>query len=347
MKKLILTLLCVILSSCCQATNYLIHDIDLGDAANSLPIKINNASEIVGVFDKDGNSEPFFWSPISGLTVISDIPSGEDWFRIESMNNLGQVVGTCLVKEGWFFKADVKHGFIWSQDSGFIDLGSINGKDTWALDIDDRGRVVLVSEGSCYLWDAGKITKLNNIIGVRSPSKSYPDVVMNNHDQIAFYQDLPNRKGVTHDAKLCDLNTHECRSIMNDLKGIPSVGAINDFGTVVGTIFHYNRVDGFIAWPKNGLQIVRNFEPMSLNCDAVVVGSSYNENSDLRATIFKNGWLSDLTDVSMPADPSTRMSGHLIMATGINDAGAITAVLLEGETWKTVLLVPFEPHAGF
>lgn len=347
MKSVLFTFLCIAVTMFCQATNYVIHEIpELSHADKSKPITINNRGEILGSFEEGDQTGHFFWSPQSGLTIIGGFPSNVHNVRVENMNNKGQAVGTCVFRSGWFFKTDVKHGFRWSLETGFEDLGAIDDKDTYAVSGNDSGKVVLVSGENCYIWENGYVTKIESIKGLRYPTSYYPEVVINNKDQIAFYQDLPNGTVVTHDAKIYNMNTYESRSLMDGHKGVPFVGAINDFGTVAGSVYHFNREDGFLAWPTGAFQIIENFKPYGINNDAVAVGSSFNEDSVKRATLFKDGVISDLTELSLPLDKSIEMTEYLMSALDINDKGAIVATMTDGHKIRTVLLEPFEGAAA-
>lgn len=347
MKNIFYILFCISITAFCQATNYVIHEIpELGCAEQSQPFSINNRGEIIGELYYSNRTDYFFWSPKSGLTLINGFPSSVTDIRVEKMNNIGQVVGTCMISSGWFFKSYVAHGFLWSQQTGYVDLGAIDGKDTYALDCNDSGKVVLVSEGSCYLWDNGIITKVDGIKGVRSPIGYYPDIVINNKDQLAFYQDIPNGKVVKHDAKIYNMVTYESRSLMDGHKGAPSVGAINDYGTVAGSVQQYRRTDGFLAWPTGAFQVILNFIPYSLNNDAIAVGASYDLEGRVKATIFKEGVLSYLEDLSFPLDPTIITKDYLSYAIDINDKDEIVAIMSDGDKIRTVMLEPFDPAAA-
>lgn len=342
MKTLLLTLLCVVVTACCSA-DYVIHEIpELGDAHFCSPKSINNQGEILGLINKDDQISYCFWSPRSGLTLIEGYPSETQSTAVANMNNFGMVVGSHIISSGWLFTKEVSHGFLWTLDGGFLDLGAINGKDTYAVDCDDQGKVVLISEGSCYIWKNGITTKIDNVKGIQNPREHQSHVVINNRDQIAFYQDLPNGKIVTHDAKIYSLNTYESRSLMDNHKGVPYITSINDYGTVSGVIFQFNRCDGFITWPSGSLQVIENFIPCGINIDGIAVGASFNEASVKRATIFNNGSIQDLMEMSYPLDPTTADTDYLVEASDINDRGEIVAVMTDGNKLRTVLLRPFE-----
>jgi probable HAF family extracellular repeat protein len=87
-----------------------------------------------------------------------------------AINHHGEVVGFANVPNGdpGAFNA---HAFLWTEEDGMQDLGTLPGKDVLseALGINDRHQVVGLSctagFGSCraFLWENGAMTDLNAI----------------------------------------------------------------------------------------------------------------------------------------------------------------------------------------
>lgn len=348
MRKTLSILLLFVSTSALYSTNYSIYEVDLGGAESSFPISINNTVQILGTLNKEGVPHHFLWTRDTGLAIMEGFPVSANYIRIETMNNNGQVVGTCLVNDGWLLPYWVLHGFLWSLETGYVDLGAINGKPTSAEGINDNGKIVLRSEGSCYIWDNGKITPLPDVVGLRTlwaDLSFYPQVVINNNDQLAYYQNLSSWYIPFKGAKLYNLTTQESRSLTNGIEGDPHVAAINDSGTVLGTLVHKyvftSTYDGFLAFPNGDFKVFPNVMPLGLNASNTAVGFRKNENSEMRAVIIEEGIVSDLTELCIPSESNENPKNTIIVATDVNDMGEILAIQRDKDNQeKTVILVP-------
>jgi len=87
-----------------------------------------------------------------------------------NINNKGQVVGNSDLPGDQAF-----HGFLWSQQTGMKDLGTLSGDpNSAALNLNDEGVVVGVSVDKDFnprpfVWQNGTMTDLNTLIPANSP----------------------------------------------------------------------------------------------------------------------------------------------------------------------------------
>ena len=88
----------------------------------------------------------FIWNPEIGLKQI-DFPG---WPRFSDINDKGQAVGDFIDKSGYYI-----HAFLYWQDLGLIDLGSLlKGEDSIAQGINNHMQVVGESNRKAFIWDA-------------------------------------------------------------------------------------------------------------------------------------------------------------------------------------------------
>ncbi len=157
---------------------------------------INDAGQVVGIADlpqvqpsnpfTGPTSDGFIWgrdvgmqrmTPLVGIREIEGIsPVG--------INNRGQVVGCAT-----FRRQEGYHAFFWDPQDGIENLGTLGGKYSCAVDLNDRGQVIGNSDmpGStaesvphAFLWEAGKgMQDLGTLGGVRSYARA-----INNAGQI-------------------------------------------------------------------------------------------------------------------------------------------------------------------
>jgi len=135
------------------------------------PDKLSNNGRVVGDTPWSPDGPPrtgVVWDSASGLREIPPLPGGS-WTETRAINNLGQIVGICDTDVPWVghpvggsFRGppDVQqHAFVWDENGGTIDLGTLGGDDCWGSGINDLGQVAGTSytgngaEYRAFLWD--------------------------------------------------------------------------------------------------------------------------------------------------------------------------------------------------
>jgi probable HAF family extracellular repeat protein len=131
---------------------------------------INDSDVVAGWVETAGNSPPgalghadaVIWDH-GAMTFLGKLP---DSSRSEAyaINASGQVVGRSghLTESGSSFVWTQSHAFLWQQDVGMIDLGTLgDGANTAAYGINSAGDVVGTSGGHAFLYHDGVLMDLN------------------------------------------------------------------------------------------------------------------------------------------------------------------------------------------
>lgn len=110
-----------------------------------VPIAVNNGGSVIGHY----RGYPFFWSPTSGRISL-----GTSFTTVASaLSDAGLVVG-----QSFSHLAGETHAFVWSVDTGMIELGSLAGGFSAARAINRRGEIVGYSSDAngivhAVLWE--------------------------------------------------------------------------------------------------------------------------------------------------------------------------------------------------
>ena len=139
---------------------------------------ISNAGMVVGDADFPGGTGPendtaFAWTESGGLVnigVFSGNTDGED-SRALAVNDAGQVVGYSSTEpRATPSQARPQHAFSWTQAGGLVDLGTLGGEDSEAVDVNESGVVVgwanTATSRQAFLWsDGGPMVDLGAELG--------------------------------------------------------------------------------------------------------------------------------------------------------------------------------------
>lgn len=180
-----------------RETNFNIFDLGTLSSNESATYCINDNGVIVGSYLYHGKKTFFTWS-FSGGIIILDLPKTAVPTKI---NNKGQIVGNYTNKKN-------SRGFLWDPKKGFVDLGTLGGKNTWVTDLNNLGQIVGQSE-----------TRIKSSIGKNKKEK---------HAFVWRQSENPKKQG-----KMKDLGT-----LPGELgyRGDDSIAnAINDKGEIVGS----------------------------------------------------------------------------------------------------------------
>lgn len=297
--------------------------IDLGTfgGTSSRASAINRAGQIVGTATRSDEMErAFLWS--NGVMQDLGLPVGFQRSLAESINNLGQAVGTSLFPI---------RATLWTN-GGATDLGLLNGEqDSVALGINDVGQVVGYSStfggsanvGRATLWSNGSIIDLGRL-PTHGSSAAY---AINNAGQIVGESTFGG-VGLPGRAVMWSNGT------IQDLGGLPSFPnsiafGLNSFGDAVGFAYLSGGTSRAVLW-KNGtitdLGLPQNpnyghSHAFGINRLGQVVGSASGFGGSgipTHAVLFVGGTVYDLNDL-IPA----ALGLELTEARSINDSGQI------------------------
>ncbi|MDO8589219.1 MAG: hypothetical protein Q7T82_19505 [Armatimonadota bacterium] len=105
----------------------------------------NDRGQMVGEGWRNRDACLLFWESVDATAEVVPLPA-IDSIRIRHMNNRGQVVGATFIGGG------TTRAFMWSRESGYMELGLPEGADSsFAHGINDSGQVV----GMATWWDPG------------------------------------------------------------------------------------------------------------------------------------------------------------------------------------------------
>ena len=164
--------------------------LDLGTlgGAVSLASDINEAGHVVGASTNElGKSQPFVWSKAQGMSHLP-CPSGD--CQAIDINNSGQVLVVASDQT-----LGTSTSYLWSPDGTLVDIGSLGGKSTHALEVNDQGKIIGTSENSfgienAFSWTSA--TGMVNLGGSRAVALNELGQVVGWASSYAFFWDPAN-----------------------------------------------------------------------------------------------------------------------------------------------------------
>ncbi len=211
--------------------------------------ELNNHGDIVGTFqDYKGLIFPLAkWSDNQEIFILDRKASS---FAI---NERGHIVGSLVSDKKKLFKSKHReHAFLWTPEAGGVDLGTLGGPSSRALDINEEGEIVGWSQVDTltrgFLYHNGQMNDLGDIPqGILVESKA---LGINNNGQIVGY-------GITVDGKKRAL-IHDRQKGWQDLNELndqaaewelTEATANNDYGVIVGNGNWQGQSYAFLAIP--------------------------------------------------------------------------------------------------
>jgi len=333
---LAITLYGVSFSANSASPSYAFTDLGTLGGPNSYANAINNAGQVVGAADVDGN---FSFATVWNGTIATGLDTGGFWSTANAINEAGQVAGTSTNAYN-----NVPQATVWNGSTG-TKLGGDYG--TRAFGINNLGQVVGRSTVS-YNDSASYATLWNGT----SPTyiKSYADASdINNAGQVAgfAYNASGGHATVWNGSITTDLGT---------LGGIySSAFAINDAGQVAGysyiagnTEMHATVWNGTSVTDLGKLIGGTHSYANAINNSGQIAGFTVFESgvTTYRATVWNETTAIDLNSF---LDASSVAAGWvLLQANGINDNGWIVGNAsnsLLGISSRAFLLTPIpEPE---
>lgn len=101
----------------------------------SQAIAINENGRVLGVFKEGNRNFTFLWEDEKALKIIELPISFDDAQYQLKLNNSGQIAGS-------YYLNSVERAFIWDQDRGFVDLGSLGENGAYLTGFNDRGQAI-------------------------------------------------------------------------------------------------------------------------------------------------------------------------------------------------------------
>ncbi len=147
---------------------------------------VNSAGEIVGQYDRNAGSLPFYWTPAEGFRFVGNVSMTGFWATAAGINDQSQVTGTL------FGSDQHEHGFIWVSTGGRPqDIGLFPGGSfclTYA--INNLGHVVGYADVAPgvnvpFIWS--RVTGLRPLFHSRPHSTAIAYAV-NDSDEVVGYE---------------------------------------------------------------------------------------------------------------------------------------------------------------
>lgn len=150
-------------ANACTQNQYEIIDLGTLETDRSSAYCINDNCQVCGTYTFQNEEHYFLWDPKNGTSCL-ELPKNVLPMKI---NNKGQIIGCHSPENG------KRRGFFWDSITGFVDLGTLGGDQTFVSDLNDKGQVVGWSytstgadcESHAFLWEKGLINDLGTLCG--------------------------------------------------------------------------------------------------------------------------------------------------------------------------------------
>ena len=170
--------------------------VDLGAPAGgtSQGKSINAAGQVAGSTSQEINqqtrSHPFVWTEALGRTdlVTLRVPSFSSGTG-EFVNALGQVAGSAFTK-----RSESVHAYLWTPPGSVRDLGTLNGRNSFARALNDEGQVAGIAEiefarlfarNHAFVWTGARGMQDLGTLGGRNSDA----IALNSSGQVASVSD--------------------------------------------------------------------------------------------------------------------------------------------------------------
>ncbi len=169
------------------------------------------------------------------FTNLGTLPGGT-WSSAYAVNGTGQVAGYGGASDGYF------HAFVWSENSGMVDLGTLGGSSSYGLGINAAGDVAGSSTDSsgflkAFLWTHAGLQNLGTLSGANS-SMGYGINASNN---IVGYSG--GHAFLWNNGIMTDLNS---LIPLNSGWELDAAYAINDLGQIAGEGTYNGQAHAFL-----------------------------------------------------------------------------------------------------
>jgi probable HAF family extracellular repeat protein len=282
--------------------------VDLGEVnAGTNPWALNDRGQVVG----SSHPKAFLYSRGRIRAIVPGNASSSEAFGI---NDKGEVVGS-------YVAGDTTHAFLYRRRGDIVDIGSLGGKVTVAVDINDKGQItgwarlpgpdVVIR---AFLYDGG-MKELDTFGG-----NTFATAINNRGHVVGYAYTAPD--GTDSRAFL-----YRGRSLI-DLGSLGGAASraydINDRGQIVGGTTTASGGGRAFLYERGKMRPLGDpsltAQAFAINNHAQVVGTFDKTKGDARAFIHEHGRMRDLNQLI------DEPSGWLLLeAWGINDRGQIAA----------------------
>jgi probable HAF family extracellular repeat protein len=245
---------------------------------------------------------------------------GQAYSRANGINASGQVVGY----SGWQRDSIESRAFVWSSETGMMDIGTLGGAHAQAYAINDRGYItgasqtesvgpMLTTHAFIYRPPSAQSSRYNRMVdlGVLGGVSSY-GMAINNYNHVVGYSTITN-------------NEEQVHAFLHDGKRMIDLGSLGGPGNRWGT-------DVSVALGVNDLDQVVGYTYLPAVGDMPIQQVAF---------LWRSGEMINLNTLLY----ETGNNYLLFSATAINDRGQIaaSAYYMHDGSVRAVLLTPTGP----
>lgn len=144
-----------------SSTGVPLETFSISSGSNGVLADINEGGQIVGYGeDADHRFHAFVWTEDDGRVQLEGLRGLDDWSWAHAINDVGQIVGTSNPRPG------LRHAVRWTAPDDPVDLTPAYDVPTGANDVSAQGHVVGAADGVAFLWtEEGGVLELGTLGG--------------------------------------------------------------------------------------------------------------------------------------------------------------------------------------
>ncbi len=207
---------------------------------------VNNLGHVAG--RTTGVYEPYGASWWNSSGSIQALDRWGTLSEAEDINDAGTIVGS---RDVWSNSNKYKEGFVWNANSGFVEIGTLGGNESYAVSLNENGSVVGGAKNSDgvskpFFWTSTdgmrELITPSYVIGAQARS-------LNNNDNVVG--DISTSGGETHAAFWNGSDFFDLNDLVDLDEGWTLTNAwdINDKGQIVGQVSNGMTGYAFLLTP--------------------------------------------------------------------------------------------------